>query len=200
MQEVARELHAIKQAYKEAMEGQKYSFQMELEKVREGFQREIEKVRRELHQVQLHWKILVLCQEIESSTGIQLKIVLYWLISESRLEKRLESSTGRGFAIVIIVSTNKKAAKLCSKGLRFGGILKVVEKYWEVGPGLICLSCEGIGHNHLGKCEDRAVKCIICADAYKVEDYKCRVIGCIVKIGKICTHITPKCANCGAKH
>ena len=25
-------------------------------------------------------------------------------------------------------------------------------------------------------------------------------MGCTVKMGKICTHVTPKCANCGAKH
>ena len=52
MQEVARELHAIRQAHEEAMEGQRYGFQMELEKVREGFQMELGKVREELHQVE----------------------------------------------------------------------------------------------------------------------------------------------------
>ena len=52
MQEVAHELHAIRQAHEEAMEGQRYGFQMELEKVREGFQMELGKVREELHQVE----------------------------------------------------------------------------------------------------------------------------------------------------
>ena len=92
-------------------------------------------------------KMELLCREIESSTGIQLKIVPRWLISESQLKERLESGTGRGSAIVITVGTSEEAAKLCSKGLRFGGALKVVEKHWEAGPGSVCLSCAGVGHN-----------------------------------------------------
>ena len=74
-------------------------------------------------------KMELLCREIESSTGIQLKMVFCWLISESQLEKRLESGTERRSAIVITVGTSKKAAKLCFKGLRFKEALKVVEKY-----------------------------------------------------------------------
>ena len=145
-------------------------------------------------------KMELLCREIESSTGIQLKTIPRWLISESRLEKRLDSDTGRGSAIVITVGTSEEAAKLCSKGLRFGEALKVVEKYWEARPGSVCLSCAGLGHDCLGECGDRAVQCVICAGAHKVEDYRCGVTGCTVKMGKICTHVTPKCANCGAKH
>lgn len=145
-------------------------------------------------------KMELLCREIESSTGIQLKTVPRWLISESRLEERLESGTGRGSAIVITVGTSEEAVKLCSKGLRFGGALKVVEKYWEAGPSSVCLSCAGVGHDRLGECGARAVQCVICAGAHKAEDHRCGVMGCTVKMGKICTHVTPKCANCGAKH
>ena len=107
---------------------------------------------------------------------------------------------GKGSAIVITMGTSKEAAKLCSKGLRFGGALKIVEKYWEAGPGLVCLSCAGVGHDCLEECGDRAVQCVICADVHKVEDHRCGVTGCTVKMGKICTHVIPKCANCGAKH
>ena len=138
--------------------------------------------------------------EIESSTRIQLKTIPCWLISESQLEKRLESHTGKGSAIVITVGTSKEAAKLRSKGLRFGGALKVVEKYWEARPGSIYLSCIRIGHNCLRKCKDRAIQCVICAGAHKMEDHWCGVTGCTVKMGKICIHILPKYANCGAKH
>lgn len=35
---------------------------------------------------------------------------------------------GGGSAIVIIVDISKKAAKLCSQKLRFGGALKIVVK------------------------------------------------------------------------
>lgn len=83
-------------------------------------------------------KMEIVCREIESSTGIQLKTLPRWLINENRLEERLESGNGRGCAIVITVGNSAEASKLCSKGLRFGGALKVVEKYWEAGPGSVC--------------------------------------------------------------
>ena len=113
-------------------------------------------------------KMEVLCREIESSTGIQLKTVPCWLISESQLEKRLESGTGRGSAIVITVGTSEEASKLCSRRLRFGGALKVVKKYWEVGPSLVCLSCASVGHDRLEEYKDQAIQCVICAGAHKV--------------------------------
>lgn len=145
-------------------------------------------------------KMVLLRRELESSTGIQLKTISRWLISESRLEERLESGTGRGSAIVITVGTSEEAAKVCSKGLRFGGALKVVEKYWEAGPGSVCMSCAGIGHDRLEECKDRAIQCIICVGVHKAENHRCGVTGCIVKGGEICTHVTPKYANCGGNH
>ncbi len=74
-------------------------------------------------------KMEVLCRKIELSTRIQLKIIPRWLINKSRLEERFESGIEKRSAIVIIVGTREEVAKLCSKGLRFGGALKVVEKY-----------------------------------------------------------------------
>lgn len=86
------------------------------------------------------------------------------------------------------------------KRVKVWGTLKVVEKYWEAGPCSICMSCAGIGHDQLGGCGNRRVQCVICAGAHKVESHKCEVIGCMAKIGKICTHVIPKCANCGGNH
>lgn len=103
-------------------------------------------------------------------------------------------------AIVIIVRNSVEASKLCSKGLRSGGALKVVEKYWKAGPGSVSMSCVGVGHDRLGKCGDRAIQCIICVGSHKVESHRRGVTSCMVKMGKICTHVTPKCANCGEKH
>ena len=145
-------------------------------------------------------KMELLSREIESSTGIKLKTTPRWLINEARLEERLESGNGRGSAIVITVGNGTEASQLCSKGLRFGGTLKVVEKYWEAGPSSIRMSCTGIGHDRLGGCGDRRVQCVICAGAHKVESHKCEMTGCTVKMGKICTHVIPKCANCGGNH
>lgn len=93
-------------------------------------------------------KIEILYQEIKSSMRILLKIVSCQLINESQLEKYLKSGIGRRFAIVIMVSTSEEVGKLCSKRLRFDRALKVVKKYWEAKPGLVCLSCARISHNY----------------------------------------------------
>lgn len=41
---------------------------------------------------------------------------------------------------------------------------------------------------------------MICTGAHKVENHKCGVIGYTAKIGKICTYVTSKCANCEGNH
>ncbi len=93
-----------------------------------------------------------------------------------------------------------EASKLCSKGLRFGGALKVVNKYWEAGPSSIYMSCAGIGHDCLGECQDKAIQCVICTSAHKTENHRCGVTGCILKMGKLCTQVIPKYANCGGSY
>ena len=76
----------------------------------------------------------------------------------------------------------------------------MVEKYWEAGPGSVCMSCAEVGHNRLGECGDRGLRCIICMGDHRAENYVCGVTGCSVRKGKICGHVTPKCANCGGNH
>lgn len=98
------------------------------------------------------------------------------------------------------MGNSTEASQLCSKGLRFGGTLKVVEKYWEAGPCSICMSCAEIRHDQLTGCGNKGVQCVIYAGAHKVKSHKCGVIGCTAKIEKICTHVIPKCANCGENH
>lgn len=141
----------------------------------------------------------ILCKEIESSTGIRLKIRPQWLISKARYEERLETD-GRWFAIVITIGNEADASKICTKGLRFGGSLKVVEKYWKAGPSSVCMTCSGIGHERVGGCGERIAQCVICARPHKSENDKCGVTGCTTKGGNICIHVVPKCANCGSNH
>lgn len=76
-------------------------------------------------------KMELLKREVELSTGIRLKTVPRWLIHENRLRERRESGNSRGSAIVITVANASKVAYLCAKSLRFGGGLKVVEKFLE---------------------------------------------------------------------
>lgn len=40
-------------------------------------------------------------------------------------------------AIVITVKGETEARKLCASGLRFGGFVRVVEKFWEAEPGSV---------------------------------------------------------------
>ena len=145
-------------------------------------------------------KMELLKREVESATGIQLKTLPRWLISENRLKEQQESSNKQGSAIVITVSSESEAKKLCASGLRFGGVVKVVEKYWESGPSSVCMTCSGIGHERMGKCGDRVPKCVICAGPHKIEDHRCGVTGCNKGRGKICAHVVVKCANCGGGH
>ena len=100
-------------------------------------------------------KMELLKREVESATGIQLKAPPRWLINESRLKEQQEFNNKRGSAMVITVSGESEAKKLCASGLRFGRVVKVVEKYWESGPSSVCMTCCGIGHERMGKCGDQ---------------------------------------------
>lgn len=92
-------------------------------------------------------KMELLSGKIEFLTKIKLKTTPHWLINKARLEKHLESGDGRGSAIVIIVRNSIETSQLYSKELRFGGTLKVVEKYWEAELLSICMSCTEIRHD-----------------------------------------------------
>lgn len=92
-------------------------------------------------------KMELFSQKIELFTGIQLKMLSRWLINEAWLKKHLEFETRKGSGIVITVKNNIKASTLCSKRLRLGGVLKVVEKYWEAGTILVCMGCTDVNHD-----------------------------------------------------
>lgn len=141
----------------------------------------------------------LLRRKVESSTGIELKSLPRWLINKNRLKEQPETGK-RGSAIVITVKGEAEAKKLCASGLRFGGVVRVVERYWEAGPDSVCPTCCGIGHQRMGSCAERPQRCRICAGPHKVDDHHCGVIGCKKGKGKICVHVTPKCANCMGAH
>ena len=79
-------------------------------------------------------KMELLKREVESATGIRLKAIPRWLISESRLKEQQELNNKRGSAIVITVSGESEAKKLCAS-------VKMVEKYWKSGLSSVCMSC-----------------------------------------------------------
>lgn len=47
------------------------------------------------------------------------------------------------------------------------------------------MSCIGVGYYHLGKYGVRAIQCVICTITHQAEDYRCGIICCMNKIGKI---------------
>ena len=58
----------------------------------------------------------------------------------------------------------------------------------------------GIGHEKIRSYRDKSLKYVIYTGSYKVENHSCGVTGCNKGKGKICVHITAKCANCGKTH
>lgn len=76
----------------------------------------------------------------------------------------------------------------------------MVERYWEAGPSSVCITCCGIGHERMGSCGNRPPQCIICTGPHKVDEHRCGVTGCNKGRGRICVHVTVKCANCGGNH
>lgn len=135
-------------------------------------------------------KMEVLKREVESATGIELRVLPRWLINESRLREKQATKNKHGSAIVITVSSESKVKKLCASGLRFGSIVRVVEKYWESGPSSVCMTCCGIGHKRMGKYGDWKPRCVICAGPHKLEEHQCDVTGYHKGKGKMCIHIT----------
>lgn len=145
-------------------------------------------------------KLELLRREVESSTGISLKTMPRWLVGEDRLKVQQENSNKRGSAIVITVSSEYEAKQLIADGLRFGGAVKKVEKYWDAAPGSVCLKCCGISHERLGSCGDRPEKCVMYAGAHPASEHQCGVNRCNKGKGKLCIHVIARCANCQGNH
>ena len=145
-------------------------------------------------------KIGLLKREVESSTGILLKTLPRWLINENRLRKQQKTGNKRGSAIVIMIREESEAKYLCISELWFGGIFRVVERYWGAEPGSVCMTCCGISHEQMGSCRSRLPQCIVYNGSHKVEEHCCGVADCKKKKRKICAHVTIQCANCGRGH
>lgn len=137
---------------------------------------------------------------MESFTGIQLKTLLYWLISENRLKNELKAGNKRRSAIVITVKEKSEAKYLCTSGFRFEKIVKAVEKYWEARSSLVYMTCCGISHKRIESCENRLLLCIICTGSHKVVDHNCGVANYNKKKRKICIYVAIKCPNYRRNH
>lgn len=86
------------------------------------------------------------------------------------------------------------------KGSKIWRGIKSGRKFWEAGPGSVCPICCGNAHDCLGNCGQRPPQCSLCAGPYKLDEHRCGVSGCQTGLGKTCSHITAKCANCRGNH
>ena len=111
-------------------------------------------------------KLELLRREVESSTGILLKTMPRGLINEDRLKEQQDKGNKQRSAIVITVSNKIKAKRLIANGLQFREVIKKVERYWDTGPGSVCMKCCGNGHERQSSYGDRPEKCIMCAGAH----------------------------------
>jgi hypothetical protein len=144
--------------------------------------------------------MLLFQREIEASTDLILKARPRWLFNPERLVSRWMEGGRPNSTIVITVGSEREAKNLCAKGLKLGKGTKPAEKYWDQGPGAVCQTCCGIGHDKYRGCGERPPQCVICAGSHRMPDHKCSVSGCTTQAGRACIHDTVKCANCGGNH
>ena len=75
-----------------------------------------------------------------------------------------------------------------------------VDAFEEERPDALCLRCGEWGHVTPHCDEARKPKCAICVKEHATKDHRCSVEGCLVGRGRMCLHVTAKCANCGGPH
>lgn len=111
----------------------------------------------------------------------------------------MEVGNRKSSAIVIIVRNKLEASRLYAKGLRFSRAPKVVKKYWKARSSSICMTCSGIGHDQLGRCNKSLEQYVIYVRAHKTENHAYRVIGYGVK-KKIYIYIILRYTNYDGNH
>lgn len=99
-----------------------------------------------------------------------------------------------------MVKRESKTKQLCICGLQFGGIIGLVERYWEAEPGLVCMRYCAIGHVRISSYGDQTPQYIIYNGLHKMEEPYCGIAGSSKGKKKICIHVTAKCVNCGGNH
>lgn len=75
----------------------------------------------------------LLKREVEPLTRIQLSALLRWLLNEDRLREQQETGNKGRSTIVITVKGKSEAKQLCASGLRFEGVVRVVESIGKQG-------------------------------------------------------------------
>lgn len=103
-------------------------------------------------------------------------------------------------AINIIVSGKREAKTLYTLRLRFDGVVKIEEKYWELELSSVCITCSSIGYELIRKCRSRSPKCIICANPHKMIKHQYGINKCNKESRKIYVYVVVKCLNYNSSH
>lgn len=97
----------------------------------------------------------LLKRKVEFFTGIQLKSFSRWLINKDWLKEQ-QKIRRQGSDIVISFKEEAEAKKLYILGLWFREAVKVKEKYWNAGPGLVYMICCSIEKQRIRSCKGRS--------------------------------------------
>jgi hypothetical protein len=134
--------------------------------------------------------MLNLCQEIELfNPSISLVATPRWLTRPEKRAGKMHSS------VVIAVRTMEEALPILKKGLLVLGQKVKTERYTSTKLEDQCPRCQGFGHHPLCCCN--VTKCRICAGSHETRFHICNMCK---RPGKVCSHVTLKCTNCGLGH
>lgn len=96
---------------------------------------------------------------------------------------------------MITVSNDNEIKKLYTNGFCFKGVIKIVKKYWEARPQLVCMKCYIIKYEWLGNYSNKPEKCLLFARLYQTSNHQCDIDKYSKKPGKLCMHIVAQYAN-----
>ena len=138
-------------------------------------------------------------EELEAeNTGVRVPAEIRWL-SGAKARARFHREGCGSSSVVAAVLSEEVFNQLCKRGIRLPGGRYEVDAFEEERPDALCLRCGEWGHV-TPHCEAKDPRCAICAKGHATKDHRCSVEGCRVGRGRMCSHTTAKCTNCGGPH
>ena len=109
-----------------------------------------------------------------------------------------EGRLGRS-SMVLAVSGEMGAARLCRQGARLAGLRHEAEPFEEVQPDTSCNRCCAWGHI-APQCPVAAPRCDLFGEGHQTADHQRPVERGSVKRGRACAHVVAKRMNCAGPH
>ena len=130
---------------------------------------------------------------------MQVPSEIRWL-SGAKVRARFHRDGCGSSSVVAAVLGETVFTRLCRSGIRLPRGRREVDAFEEERPNALCLRCGEWGHVTPHCDEAEKPRCVICAKEHATRDHRCSVEGCRVGRGRMCLHVTAKCANCGGPH